>query len=357
MRALEQIAFVSLLACALQACSTRSDPIPAASQTPSPTLTTTISHPSGCRTVNPAQPWVCVYDPFTPTPRPSDTPTPRVTPTPSSTPTSTLTPPPEEEPLLIYGIFGGDGGSASDFYFGRGAPKLVLYASGDLVRKECPESRGCQFVHSTLTAEAICQLRSRLISTGLFQLPDPGYNMDTSPWYQFDDTTEYSDGASGIIIQVNGEPSAQVDIYGPYLRYAIRPIRDAVDLLEEYHPPAASPYSPETLLLWIEEGRGLSEEDASPNQWPSALPPLHELWNERVQDRGFFGGSDVVLTSEEARTVYDLFNKRMSGMLFTQEGIIYYLIARPLLPHETPERFSPFPSRPQSFPYPFPCQQ
>jgi hypothetical protein len=277
----------------------------------------------------------------------------QMTPSPLPSPEPTLSP--SQRPLIVYGIFGGDGGTASDFYLGRGVPDLVLYANGDIIRKVCVDAEACRLLISRIPPSEVCRLRARLIAAGLFSIPDPGPDPSTSPIYNFDETTQYSDGAPSIVIQVNGDPSINVGIYTEYYPYLIRPVRDAERILAQYAPSSASPYRPSTLLLWIEQGRGLASASEIPLDWPAGLPSLRELWQARVLGRGFFGGTDVALDSEIASAVHRLFGERMIGALFTENGILYYLIPRPLLPHETPARFSPHPYGAEAFPFPYDC--
>lgn len=203
---------------------------------------------------------------------PSRTPEPTLTNTPVPPTTATPTLLPTKDVLLQFGVFGGDGGSLSDFYFGRDIPTLVLYSDGQLlIQKE--DIGGVWFEETILTTPQICSLLLEVENTGFFEAEDSIYN--------FDDSTQYSDGGTDFIIQVNGKRHKTVSIYYSYVPYLILEIKRALNLESNYSPPPnMTYYQPQHMLLWIEQGLGDSvylPPDPTSQPWPANISSLDIL--------------------------------------------------------------------------------
>lgn len=284
------------------------------------------------------------------------------TPKPTLTPTFTLPPQPTENPsptpmatkiVLIQfdGSFGGDGGTQYDLYFGRDMPSFVLYTDGQLLIA----GEGRQ--EKTLSTLEMCELLQDLADTGFFQVDGTGRLKEGDPIYKFDATTQFSDGAPNYIIQVNGNPAKQVDVYIHYRKYVASEIKAAYDVISNYRPVDMQPYQPEKLLLWIEKGRGQewawaplslgSEATATPEvyRWPNEVPPLADFLGDTTEKQVYIQGELVAFILQLPQR-YGIFNDK---------GIEYFVIIRPLLPHETAENYSPYPNTASSFELPFKC--
>jgi hypothetical protein len=301
--------------------------IPAPTETLTPSSTVTITPPPRInQTPSPS-----------PTNRPTFTPTEQSTYLPTKT--ETLTAYPTKSIFLERGLFGGDGGYTTDHYLGRDTPDFVLYTDGELLVRD-----GKWYREAMLSQEQICTLLSNIEKTGFLDIEATGYeDKDNSPIYQFDETTQYSDGDVNIIILVNGSKPKRISIYKLYYEYLIDPVRKMDQLLMEYRLDGGARYNPKWVILWIEQGKGLAASTDIPQAWLDDLPPLSEYWN-RGEPSQWEEGIQVVVEEENKSAVMQLFNYEMTGRLFTEEGQEYYLIIRPLLPHETPLEFSEQPS-------------
>ena len=277
-----------------------------------------------------------LLSPSTATPWPSLTPIPYITtaPFPTVTPFAFYT----TKPLLLrFGALGGDGGTTSDLYRGSGTPALAIYADGQVIVSRGSWQDGFTLWTGQLPVAEICNILRTLQTTGIFEPPEM--------IYEFDETTEYSDGASSYLIQVNGPFNQSMSIYGPYTDYLVAEVEAGFQFLQNYEPPVAlTNYMPEHLVLWVEP---LTDEDASSLQaWPTELPALAELKSDPVS-------SHVVIAPEYIEPLMALFDLKMSSRLFREGDQAYYVILRPILPHETPNQFIGV--APQQFELPFTC--
>ena len=106
------------------------------------------------------------------------------------------------------------------------------------------------------------------------------------------------------------------------------------------------------MVLRIEKGLGNTTHVApqsTPQPWPSQLPSLARLLGDKDEGQAFIEGKEVA-------PILELFGNRPVDIVFTEKGQEYYVIARPLLPHETPGRFSMYPYEDVGFELPFKCQ-
>lgn len=259
------------------------------------------------------------------------------------------------------GSNGGDGGTVYDQYFGRGMPELILYTDGRLLRGRWEDIRGRSYTESYLTEEQQCALLAQVAETGFLEIPFDGF---TEEIYEFDETTQFSDGAGYQTILINGETPKGIHVYGPYMQYAITEVRMVYDLLENLNPPAV-PYQPESLLLWIETGVGQGhaylEEQITPTPWPSDLPSLHTLHAYRSivpyrvfsQDTLVDVGGVVFVYGENVVPIWNTFGRQTGGGWFVEEDKLFFVVARLLLPHE--QGITWVPREPYRFSLPFEC--
>ena len=257
---------------------------------------------------------------------------------PTTTPFATVTPDIRLEPikqvLVEYGTFGGGGGSVKpeDLYLGRDVPSLVIYTDGQMITNQ-----DNTLLTSQMTPSDLCLLMGKLQSAGFF-----GADLFTSkvPVQSGDEPT--------IILQVNGTPSREVFIPKYDLSYISAPIASAFYNLNTLKPREPTFYEPQRLLLWIQP---VSAQDASGLKvfdWPASLPPISQIWADHTLQHALLEGST-------ASEVLRLFSHHLQSLYFNQQGQIYQMIARPLLPHETSRRYSIIPDRTTFFDSPVNC--
>ena len=278
----------------------------------------------------------------TPTPPPTPTPTQTLAPLMTRIPTTTLFPTvtpdiklePVKQVLAVYGTFGGGGDSvkAQDLYLGRDIPALVIYRDGQMITNQ-----DGTLLTSQLTPADLCMLMGKLQSAGFF-----GADLFTSkvPVQSGDEPT--------LILQINGTPSREVFLPKYDLPFISKPISTAIDLFNNLKPHEPVFYEPQRLLLWVqpvtaEQAKGLKIFD-----WPAALPPISTLWSDRTLQH-------ALLEGPIAAEVLRLFSHHLQSLYFSQQGQVYQLIARPLLPHETSRRYSIIPDRTAFFDFPVNC--
>ncbi|MBI4631908.1 MAG: hypothetical protein HY740_09395 [Chloroflexi bacterium] len=279
----------------------------------------------------------------------------------TSTPTIAPTSLPTKQVLIQVGSRGGDGGDPTDYYYGRGVPSFVLYVDGELLIENKNQVRFSEnkidnwFFRAKLEPSQICQLLGTLDALGFFHVKGDGTNFDKDPIYNFSSTPESILGAPSSYILVNGNPAKYITIYGPFARYAINEVKSSYQFLQNYYPPIPmSPYRAKYLLLWIEKLIS-TKSSSTPTPWSQNLPPLSELYATQVNNQIFIEGKLV-------DAFLDFFGNTTKGILLTDKDSEYFLIARPILPHETlldanlPYKFSSYPpSKPTIFDLPFKC--
>jgi hypothetical protein len=302
-------------------------------------------------------------DSATTTPKPTLTPRPTQAHTPS--PTATLTPWPTKEILAQFGIFGGDGGWEYYAFIGGDMPKWILYTDGQLiVQKE--DHRGVWFEETTLTIPQMCSFLSQIEEVGFFTLEfDDSSRLiagipTANPIYKFDDSTQFYEGGPNYVLQVNGPNPREILVYHSYVQYLIPEARRVFNLFNNYSPPSRlTDYQPQYMLLRIEAGLGDSG-NVTPaptiQMWPADLPSLATLAQDDVETAAsaFSRVPQVLIQNELAKPIFEAFGNRLAYQLFQSGNQVYYVVARPFLPHETLNDFSRV-SREKQYALPFSC--
>jgi len=293
---------------------------------------------------------------------------PQATQTLAPIPTATFTPWPTKEVLAQFGVFGGDGGWDYYAFIGGDMPKWVLYTDGQfIIQKE--ENGGVWFEETTLTVPQMCSFLSQIEAAGFFSLAfDNSSESETgiptaNPIYQFDNTTQFSEGGSHYVLQVNGASPRQITVYHSYVRYLIPEARQVFDLFNNYSPPSKlRDFQPQYLLLRIEEDLGDSVNVTPapiPQTWPANLPSLETLAKGSVETAAsgpFIGSpiSQVLIEGKQVEPIFETFGNRLAYQVLQSGDQVYYVAARPFLPHETLNDFSEFPEV-KEFALPFGC--
>jgi hypothetical protein len=302
---------------------------------------------------------------------PTETPKPTLTPAPTQThvpiQTATLTPWPTKDVLAQFGVFGGDGGWDYFAFIGGDMPKWILYTDGQfIVQKE--DDSGVWFEETTLTVPQMCSFLSQIENAGFFTLAYDDSSASVAgiptanPIYKFDNTTQFGEGGSDFILQINGPIHRQIPVYHSYVQYLIPEAKQVFNLFNNYSPPSRlTEYQPQLLLLRIEKGLGdFAHATPAPiiQTWPADLPSLEELEKKNIETEASpYLSSEfslAMITDEMVKPIFEAFGNRLAYSLFQGGDQAYYVVARPLLPHETLNDFSDFP-REEEFDLPFSC--
>lgn len=256
---------------------------------------------------------------------------------PSLTPTATYA---TKTVFMAVGVQGGDGASFHNYL---SAPEIVVYTDGQIVWKEGDFGSGFLLMESTISTAEMCTLLSQFRDSGFFE--------ETETIYAFDETTWYSEGASNYTIQINGPRLGYQKIYEPYVPYLVESVATGFNLLLNYRPANAQPYVPSHLVLSIYQPAADAITDwVTPEPWPAELPPLDQLRPDSTTYK-------VPIEGELLGTIINLFgqNRLYNDHWFLVGDKLYYLIVRPLLPHETAENLSADFGQPVSIELPFTC--
>lgn len=245
--------------------------------------------------------------------------TPTLTVTPTSTParpvqTSELspTPYPTPKPYLIKLVQGG-GDGVDEIYICMAVyapfPRFVLYEDGQLIFYGEHE-----LVEAFLTDSEIDSLIEKIEATGYFNVGD-----SFEEHYNLPKDIQYGEGGWGVSVSVKGKDAY---IHPQLTQYLVKPIQDAVRIIETYRPPkSARPYIPKDIELWtapIDTGYfPTPEPPVEIEDWSTKLPPLNlyyiklnESETESLINSGYFSGVPEL-------------------RLFKQDGIVYWVLACP----------------------------
>jgi hypothetical protein len=257
----------------------------------------------------------------------------------------------------------GDGGEPYTFFLGRAMPSFILYMDGRLLVQEGESSgygSGYRYREGRLTPAEMCDLLSAVEETGFLDVIGGTFDYTYSsedPIYDFGDFQNFSEGAPYSLITVNGPSPRQVVVYEPYWDYVTDEVKAMRDLLVQNSAKATDIYRPEQVMLWVYKGvPGVPEwlaewldPDLVAQPWLEGLPSLSDLAAEQA------GGYDGSLVEEGFEPLLDILDYRMKDSLFVDSNEEYWVIARPLLPHETPDEFPKLTRSAQSLPLPFEC--
>jgi hypothetical protein len=194
----------------------------------------------------------------------------------------------------------------------------------------------------------------------MFQVEGDGSLREQDPIYQGAKPGEFGDGAPTYIIQLNGDTPRQIEIDVYAIDYLIPQVRKGLDLLIGYLPPTQlRAYEPTYMLLWIESPPPAylqQQMDAPALPWPSDLPSLSSLYEHGNQQTDIWpaegrGLPAVTLVEQEvASRISRLFDSMLAGKVFTFDETSWFVLPRPILPHEngrdmhgwpTPRQFHP----------------
>lgn len=286
--------------------------IPTASHTPRPT-----NAPSPTGTAVPTQTAV-------PSQTPVSYPVASIIPFPTVTPNYFIY---ETKPIFItfHGCCG-DGGSETDYVMGRDVPSLIIYGDGQMIITEGTMGDRTYF-EAYLSPQEMCQLRQQIAETGFL-----------NPHDQFFTERDESMGGGHFSIQVE---NIYYEFYSGDVRFLVEDLAAGYQLIRNFRPEnALVTYIPQYLVLWIEEIQPDANEVAV--SWPGDLPSIDELWSDR-ETTTLFVENDLV------RPIYKLFGYANREMLFQENGKTYSIIARPILPNETPFRYPVFSDLPRDY--------
>jgi hypothetical protein len=263
-------------------------------------------------------------------PTPSQHPTSRFTPSstptlpPSLTPTASVTPYPtfpsytKKDVIFSYSIYGNHG--SFDGVLGY-APhsSIVLYSDGRLIISGKP------YRQKHLSGDEINRLFSQLEIMGFYSLKTNQKHDPTDLLYDF--KGQFEETYDGLYICVMDVVKNREICVRDHLReFLIQPMKDILQFLDNYEPTGMSVYQADRLLLSIE---------AQPPTWSIIEDPEVIPWPVNFPDLGTDKWQLSYIEGDEASQLFSLYGSHADARLVNANGVEYYVIVRPVLPHET----------------------
>jgi hypothetical protein len=166
----------------------------------------------------------------------------------------------------------------------------------------------------------MCELLQRIEATGFTRPHDELY---TRP--------KEGEGASYLVIRLE---NLVYQFYAPNVQYLVDDLEDGVELIRDYRPAGPmTPFEPDFLMLWIE--KTASDDLMEVPLWPLESPKLADLLSKRDE-------YVTLVEGDQIDPVFDLFSRQLAQRTFREGDSTYSVIARPVLPHETPRQLGYF---------------
>jgi len=278
----------------------------------------------GCQNSIPETP--AIISP-TPSQLPTLTITPSSTPTlpPSLTPTASATPYPTFPPYLTKQVIFSysEIGNLSVFTVvleaaGATHSKIVLYSDGQLIIPGKP------YRQKQLSSEEINQLFSQLDTMGFYSLETNQKHDPTDLLYDFKGQFEKSyDGLYDCVTVVIKD--REICARDHLREFLIQPMKDILQFLDNYESKNMSVYQADRLLLSIE---------AQPPTWYIIDNPEVIPWPVDFPSLETDKGNLLYVEGDVASQLFSLYGYQADARLVNANGVEYYVIVRPVLPHE-----------------------
>lgn len=259
----------------------------------------------------------------TPSQLPTSTITPSSTPTlspsfaPSATPYPTFPPYSTKQVIFSYSIYGNHG--SFDGVLGY-APhsNIVLYTDGQLIISGKP------YRQKQLSGEEINRLFSQLETMGFYSLETNQKHDPTDLLYDFKGQFEETyDGLHVCLMDVVKD--REICVRDHLREFLIQPMKDILQFLDNYEPKNMSVYQADRLLLSIE---------AQPPAWYIIENPEVIPWSVNFPSIETDKWKMLYVEGEIASQIFSLYGSQYDARLVNANGVEYYVIVRPVLPHE-----------------------
>jgi hypothetical protein len=235
--------------------------------------------------------------------------------------TPTLTPLPKyQNKQVIFDYYVRGDHSVYDIFFDPGSfrsySKFVLYDDGQLIIPGEP------YRQKVLSTDEVKQFLSKLETLGFYSLESNQKHDPTDKIYNYGDNYQKSYDGREYCISINAYKSKSLCVYEPDIQFLIPKMKKILNYLDEYQPMSMTPYSPDRVLLWVNEGR---------NAYDNNLPETAIPWGEHFPP---LGNSITYVDGDVAKDIYLLFASPFAGEVFSQNGKEYTVYIDVVLPHE-----------------------
>lgn len=260
----------------------------------------------------------------TPKPSPSLAAIPTKTPLPTISPTVTITPlPTYNTKQVIFDYTEAGGLSDFDMFFEpnglRSYSRIVLYSDGQMIVP------GEIYRQRVLSSSEVKQFLSKLDALSFYSLESNQAHDPTDKLYNFGNNYQKVYDAYMYCILVDADKSRKLCAYEPGIPYLVPKMKQILNYLDKYQPVGMMTYYPDRILVSVEEGRHLYDENSPVTavSWDEKFPSLEAL-NRKIT---YFDG-DV------AKEIYKLFDNVYEPKIFTQNGKEYTVFFSIIMPHE-----------------------
>jgi hypothetical protein len=244
--------------------------------------------------------------------------------TPQPTLTATVTPlPAYNTKQVIFNYYVNGILSQSNVFFERNSfrsySKIVLYEDGQLI------ITGKTYRQIVLSQSEVKQFLSKIESLGFYSLESNQAHDQTDKLYNFE--SDYRRGYDALLycVLVNAEKSRELCVEETGIPFLTPKMGNILKFLNEYQPTGMTTYYPDRIVLWVERGRKLSDDQlvVDPIVWKEQFPSIE------TSDQKF-----MYLDGDVAKDISMLFDNIYAGKVVSQNGIEYTVHVDIILPHE-----------------------
>jgi hypothetical protein len=235
--------------------------------------------------------------------------------TPSATPYPTFPPYPTKQIVFSYSTSGNH--SSFDVVLGvSNRSSVVLYSDGQLIISGKP------YHQKQLSSEEVNQLFSQLEVMGFYTLETNQQHDSTDLLYDF--KGQYEETYDGLYICVLDSVKDRKICVRDHLReFLIPSMKNILQFLDSYEPKNMSLYQPDRLLLNIMIRRYELIDNPEVIPWSVSYPTIEtDKWKL------------LYVEGEMASQIFSLYGSQEDARIVNANGVEYYVIVRPILPHE-----------------------
>lgn len=247
---------------------------------------------------------------------PSSIPTSPPSLTPSGTPYPAFPPHTTKQVIFSYSVYGNH--SSFDSVLGY-APysKIVLYSDRQLIISGKP------YRQKQLSSNEMNQLFSQLEAMGFYSLETNQKHDPTDSLYDFKGQFEETyDGLYDCVMDVVKD--REICARDHLREFLIPPMKNILQFLDGYEPKGMSLYQPDRLLLDIAIRTYEIVDNPEVIPWSDNFPSIEtDQWKL------------LYIDGEIASQIFSLYGSQADGRIINANGVEYYVIVRPILPHET----------------------
>lgn len=224
------------------------------------------------------------------------------TPQPTTPPTPTFTPLPTyntKQVIFDYNVINGlsdfDVFFAPDFL--RYYSKIIIYDDGQIIIP------GKIYRQKVLSPSEVKFFLTKLDTMGFYSLESNQAHDPTDKLYDFGNNYQEVYDAAMYCILVNTDESRKLCVYEPGIPFLIPKMKHILDYLDNYQPIGMIRYYPDRILLRVQDGRHLYDENS---------PAIAVNWNEKFPSLETLNQKITYIDGNIAKEIYTLFDNVVS---------------------------------------------